>query len=318
MQLKKRYFAIIGFLILFYILININIEETIQNLLKANLFYIAISVLISLFSLFIRSIRWKLFIEQLKGKISIKQTYFYFLAAFFPSLTTPGRIGEFLKVFFISDILSFSKSFASVLSDRIYDIFALFGFAFLSSFLVVSILSKTLIEPWIILILLIFGICLFFILTKTQFFPILTEKIARTLMSEEKANKLKISFSNLSREISQLFFNPVLFLKATILTLFSWVLSFLGIYFLLLSLNIPSDIILPLLIVSLVAITDLLPISISGMGTREATLIAIFALYSLTPEQAVSFSALYFIIFNIFMILFSYPFFSLSSAKIKL
>ena len=81
--------------------------------------------------------------------------------------------------------------------------------------------------------------------------------------------------------------------------------------------KIPSDFLLPLMITSLVALTDLLPISVAGMGTREATLIAIFSLYLLAPEQAVSFSILYFIVFYLFMIIFSYPFFALSSDKIK-
>ena len=46
-------------------------------------------------------------------------------------------------------------------------------------------------------------------------------------------------------------------------------------------------------VIPLLGLLDLLPISISGIGTRDVTLIFFFGLQAVSAEQAVAFSLLY-------------------------
>jgi uncharacterized membrane protein YbhN (UPF0104 family) len=63
---------------------------------------------------------------------------------------------------------------------------------------------------------------------------------------------------------------------------------------------------------ALIAVLQVLPISIGGMGVREVVLIPVLASYSYSPEQAITLSAL-FLLLNIehilvgFIVSFWYP-----------
>ena len=50
---------------------------------------------------------------------------------------------------------------------------------------------------------------------------------------------------------------------------------------------------------SLMSIVLLLPISIAGFGSREASLIFLLSLYGISPEVAISFSILQFFVFYV-------------------
>jgi uncharacterized membrane protein YbhN (UPF0104 family) len=79
-------------------------------------------------------------------------------------------------------------------------------------------------------------------------------------------------------------------LKLTLLTLVAWILHYSFFVFAASSLGIHASV--PILVMSISAaiFVGLIPISISGVGTRDLVLIMIFSRVGLTEEQAVTFS----------------------------
>ena len=73
----------------------------------------------------------------------------------------------------------------------------------------------------------------------------------------------------------------------------SWIPPFIYGYLLALAIGIDTGVLFFVLIIPVLSLLDLLPISISGIGTRDIALIFLFSLKGISPEQAVAFSLLY-------------------------
>ncbi|HDZ27340.1 MAG TPA: flippase-like domain-containing protein [Candidatus Aminicenantes bacterium] len=92
--------------------------------------------------------------------------------------------------------------------------------------------------------------------------------------------------------------NPVL-LYGILLTVFSYSLFFFQCFLIAKSIGLQISYFDLALIMSIVNIITLIPISISGLGTREASMIFLFKLIGLPTEAAISFSLLIFFVFFI-------------------
>ena len=77
-------------------------------------------------------------------------------------------------------------------------------------------------------------------------------------------------------------------------------IAFLQCYLITVSLSISISFVYLAFCVSVASLVSLIPISISGLGTREATMIVLFSRVGLSSESAVSFSLTYLLVFNVF------------------
>ncbi|MFA5212717.1 MAG: flippase-like domain-containing protein, partial [Methanoregula sp.] len=83
------------------------------------------------------------------------------------------------------------------------------------------------------------------------------------------------------------------FFSSIVVGLLSWIPPFIYGYLLALSIGIDVGIFFFVLVIPVLSLLDLLPISISGIGTRDIALIFLFGLKGISAEQAVAFSLLY-------------------------
>ena len=83
------------------------------------------------------------------------------------------------------------------------------------------------------------------------------------------------------------------FISSVSIGILSWIPPFIYGYLLALSIGIDTGVLFFVLIIPVLSLLDLLPISISGIGTRDVALIFLFGLKGISPEQAVAFSLLY-------------------------
>ena len=82
-----------------------------------------------------------------------------------------------------------------------------------------------------------------------------------------------------------------------ILTICSWLLYFELMHLLALSLQIKISYLYVGTCVSISALVAMIPVSIFGIGTRDATLIILFSHINLSKESAVSFSVMFLVIY---------------------
>ena len=116
----------------------------------------------------------------------------------------------------------------------------------------------------------------------------LLEYISSNFVPERYKGNAKTWFLDFGNAIKAVNTNQLVL--ATFMTFFGWVLYFLTMYLLALSIDINISFLYLATCVSIAAVITLIPISIAGIGTRDVTLIILFSYLGLSKELAVSFS----------------------------
>jgi len=218
---------------------------------------------------------------------SLKDSTIMYAAAMYIGALTPGRIGDFIKIFYLKgDNYPFGKAFATVLLDRLFDLVSLLLLGYAGMLLFI-----TFFEGAIIILSCIFVgtvLLILFFLFKKDFSAGILEYISSHFIPERYRDSAKTGFSDLYNGIKTL--NANQFTLATFITFFAWGIYFVMMYLFALSLSINIPFLYLATCVSISAVITLIPISISGIGTRDATLIILFSYLGLSKESAIAFS----------------------------
>lgn len=105
-----------------------------KALREANYFWVFLSLLLSFFALLSRAYRWKYLLEPLGYKTSLWNRYHAIMIGYIVNLTIP-RAGEASRagMLYRSDGVPFSKSFGTILAERVFDLIMLLSVALLAS-----------------------------------------------------------------------------------------------------------------------------------------------------------------------------------------
>ncbi len=108
-------------------------------------------------------------------------------------------------------------------------------------------------------------------------------------------SKIEESFEDFYYGLSKLI-SPKLLISG-LLTCMSYLMFFIQCYLIVMAMGLSINFITITLFMAISNLISFIPISISGLGTRDATLIYLFSLIGLKPELAVSYAFLVFITF---------------------
>jgi uncharacterized protein (TIRG00374 family) len=246
------------------------------------------------FVVLIKAYRWQLLMKMQNINYSLKDSVHVYFAGLFVGSITPGRLGDFIKVFYLREEgYSFGKSFVSVLIDRLFDLASLFIIAYICMFVFMIFFEKQ-----IVILSLFFTItAIIFILLISDRNKKLLKKIYTTFIPEKYKTEVKVNFDDFRRDLNSLK-TPKLSLVA-ITTLIGWIIYFSASYLLALSLDIHISFFYLITCLSISAIITLIPVSILGIGTRDMTFIALFSCIGLSKELAVAFSTMLLFMFSV-------------------
>jgi len=284
---NKQVYRIIGVLIFVYILLSIDLNEILRTLYHANLKYIIFAILLILVVTAVKSLRWQLLLKMQRINYSLRDCFIMYYIALYIGSVTPGRVGEFTKVLFLkNDGHSMSKSVFSVFMDRIFDIVLLSGVSFVSIFAFITFFDNIDMFSLIIYLLLIFAIVL---LLMNKSFIVSLIKFAHGIPYFKKyAEFFETQMTEFIQEFEKLNLNNISL--TFLITIIAWVIYYVLVYSLALAIDINISFLYLIACISFSAIITLLPISISGIGTRDAILIFLFSKVGLSSESAVAFS----------------------------
>lgn len=285
-----KFFKLFTFSIFLYILYTLDFKTLQNEIYKIDLLYIFIAFLFNIPLLFIKSYRWNYILQKQSCHTKLFDTFKYYTASLYIGILTPGRIGEFSKVFYLKQLhnKNYGLLFSSVLIDRLYDLYFLILIS-ICGFYLLNIPIDNL--P---LYLVVFFVLIPFIIIRTQLLHIIINFFANKLSTnfQENLNSFLTTFKE--GILSILKINDIF--KAMTITILAYTLFFSQIYLIATSINIPIDFISLSIIIALVNLISLLPISIAGLGTREITLIYFLSPLSISTEQTVVFSLLILVI----------------------
>ncbi|MBU2473111.1 flippase-like domain-containing protein [Patescibacteria group bacterium] len=287
----KIFFQILGPLIFIYILFKIDYQLFFKEISLLKWYFLILAIILVFLLIIIKALRWRIVLLSLDINISKLKCVNLHWVGTFVGIITPGRFGELIKVYFLKNkgYNSFC-SFFSVILDRIADVFVLLFFNVLIFVFFFKDVGIYVIPIGFFLLLVI--VFIFLLMDQRSYFNKLFIRLIGKFFLIDFKDYNRFTFSKLWQGIKGLKKKEVIYFF--IYLIISWFVYFSARYAIALSLGLNLSFIDITIISSSMALMSILPISIAGLGTREATAIYFFSLFSLSKESALLFSLLVF------------------------
>lgn len=157
--------------IFWYLFRQIQLQDFKSALAEFNFWWIGLSMLLSVFSHFLRAWRWKLLLQGSGYSTSLSNSYFAVMIGYLANSLFP-RLGEVTRCGILNrtDNVSVSHSLGTVVTERVIDLFILLAITAVTFFLQFNLLESYFNEGltnlktqllenwWVLLILLILGV----------------------------------------------------------------------------------------------------------------------------------------------------------------
>ncbi len=301
---RKWTLRCIGPVLLALILIRVDLRQVFGIIASADFPRLGLVVALCFPLFYLRSLRWRQLLLSEGIVIKPLLAFRVYMAANFFGAVTPGHLGEFIKVWYVKRYTSMSKSrsMASVLTDRLMDLWVIFILGFVGMWwlnLLDRLSAITLVAAALVALA-----------------PLLTlhAGVVRWGVGLMFRFTFLKRFTNEAERMQQEFTEGVLQLvKPRLLLGILFTILAYGIYFvqcedIAFAIDVPLDFWVLGMIIPITIFVTMLPISPAGLGTREAAIIYLFGLQAVGQEAALSFSLLMFVVFNLAMGLIGYAF----------
>jgi uncharacterized protein (TIRG00374 family) len=283
---------LIGPGILVYFLLTTPAHEILANLRELAWAPLLLSLALYPIFVIVKAWRWNLLMRQLHlQEPPLGYTISLYMIGIFMGACTPGQTGDFIKAWYLRERgQPLASAVFSIVLDRLFD------------FLIMAVLSLV----GLITLLAVFPPQLQrTIQIMTSGLAVAIALVIPALMARwtrerllSKAHGLvplraRATVEGWRTQFATLEMNPILLGKLLLATLGSATVTMGRLWLLFRALDI--TIFLPALIgaAALITILQALPISFSGIGVRDAVLIAVLGRYGYTPDRALALSALF-------------------------
>ncbi len=285
---KALFFGLhsLGFILLYLVVRNLDWKHFFELLRQFPLWSFATGLAMLMAVYLVKSWRWYIINRAFDIRIPYGTTLTFFLVSGFLSAITPGRIGEFSKIYFLSRKygVSYSQSTSTVFLDRIWDVMVLSlmgGGGILFFFSRFETGTAT-----VLIILLMFTASVLIVVVPSLFF-----RPAIFLTSRWPAfrNELILTRDLWKKNRIRFFIPSFLLTVAAFLILASIPMVFT---------SAAGETIPYPAAVSAVSISNMLsfiPVTVAGFGTREYVFIKVWQILGKGAEAAVTISTAYFI-----------------------
>jgi uncharacterized protein (TIRG00374 family) len=281
---------LLGPALLILFLANANLVELWATLRGASLWPILLSLLLMPPFVLIKAWRWLRIMRELGLQLDFATACALYTVGLFYGATTPGQAGDLLKAVYLRDRgQPLAPAMLSVILDRLFDLLVMAALATLGIFALGRLLPSRELQSALVVLM---GLGL------TALTVLLVARGPRTWMLTvalpRVAPRLTATLGRWNEQLQGLTLRPALVVELGLLSLGSAFFTFLRLWLLFLALSLS---LVPLYVVvgasALIAVLQVLPISIAGVGVRDAVLIAILLPYGYTTEQAITLSALF-------------------------
>lgn len=243
--------------------------------------------------LILQTVKWQYILIKQNMNVHFKQLFRITLISFFYATITPGKVGNLIKMAYLRDetASSLAECSSSVLVDKLLDAIVLFSFALAGAYILIENFND-------LFVLITIAFFLLFIATLLFFNKALMKRSIKTLLGFALTEKMKAKF----REPFDSFYQSMPSKRALVvpllLALLTWCLLYFQTFIIALALGIHINFFLFIFLLSLGTVAGLLPITISGLGTRELVLVVVFLPYGIAPEKVVSMSLMAMLFFS--------------------
>ncbi len=241
-----------------------------------------------------RGLRWWYVMRCVGIDYGIRRSTAVWMIGFFGSAVTPAKAGDAIRAVYVRNDTgrSMGEALLTVFVDRLWDL----GFILMAGIVSAVIFSRRYIAipsaP-----LLLAGVVLIavaaIVMTRRNVVRAVLKPLFALLVPERQREGLSANFHTFYDALRVYGSDRRRALAMAGLTLLGWTLIFLlGVYVARL-LRIPVDPAYIVLIMPIVTLVELIPFSVSGLGTRDATVMYFFSAVGIGSAEAVGFSISY-------------------------
>lgn len=270
--LRIPWLKLIGAFVVGWIIYNLDVRMFLSTFSEVDITSLLLSFTFLLLFILLKCLRWRSLLVIQQIAFPLLRAVNVYIAAQFLALVTPGKIGDFVKVFYLEKDAGVShfRAATSVIADRLFDLgmLVLVAFAGLYSGIIPPAYERTCqifgIIVLVLLVLLLHRPSMALVYKAATRLPLIGRKMARLNAL------LKEMYSSFEE-----FKTPGTVLPLAI-SILAYLALFLHAFYLAQGLLIPVSLLQITFIVVIGNIASLIPISIGGIGPREAVIQALF------------------------------------------
>ncbi len=289
-----HYLPVIVGILLFVLVIRmwkVSLSDTLDMLRHSDWRFLAAALSTYLAMVYIKGVRWSYLLKMQGAAYSVWNCFLIYMGTLYLGNVTPGRVGDFAKVFYLKKDLGFSmgRGMASVLVDRVFDLYLLLVLGGLG--ILVNPMPEDPASAKMVLAVKAFFVILVLITLlafNKKIGGMLLKAAFQRLMKQEHRDKTERMYEEFHTGMAA-FYKPSI-LVPVFLSVVSYLFFFWGCYMVAQSFGLGINVFYLSFCVSIVNIVSLL--TLLGMGTRETALLILFGLVHLTPDQSITYSLL--------------------------
>lgn len=289
----KNWHYLIGLLVFAFILLKINAAQALTYLLSVDKAYFIASAALSFPIFFLRGLRWRYLMGRQGIAYGTKPVTSMYFSALYIGLVTPGRVAELARLMYLKrDGHSLGKALFSVVFDRLFDAVALAAFAMIGLLLFTGTLKVPAQTVYTAMLVLVAVTLLLAVLLLTGLFKRALMVMLGFLFFKKLGKAARASVTDFLGGLS--IFNIKTVAVAAGFTLASALLYYLQAYLLTAAVGFKISFFYLVFAVSVATFAALAPVSILGIGTRDAAFLYLFQHAGISNELAITYSALVF------------------------
>lgn len=266
-----------------FLLLNIEWQKVFDNLRNANIFLIAVAILLNIIERFEMTYKWNMLIKVRNITVKYWRLFWINSIGSFLGLFLPSSLGtDVVRGYYLMKNNSEKAvSISSVFVDRVLGLLSLLVMGLIAVFLSEDVLAKYNLREIIVILFAISTIAVY-IFQRNEMNDLL-QKINKRF----KSKKISENILKLHTSILEYKKYPKVVAISFIITLLVQVTRVLTFYIVALAFNIEVSIVYFFLFVPLIMIIMMIPITIGGFGLREGTFVAFFTLVGMSINDAV-------------------------------
>jgi uncharacterized protein (TIRG00374 family) len=298
-QLARKLIRFAGPVLFVFILSRMNLSLLADTVAAIRPRFLLAALLLYPCLILLKAWRWRLLLRQQGVNYGLVPAFAAYNSSLAIGYVTPGRLGEFVKALHLrqDEGLSLGYALSSVLLDRILDLYLLLIAAGLGIVLFAAP-GHLLVPSLLVLTAVALGPLVVLVPHVSRRLTALVTRGTSRLMGGSLGEQLNRNLDSFQRGMEQLV--TVRLLPPLICTGIAYLVFYSQCYLGALALELPVTYLYTAYCVSLASLLALLPVSISGLGVREATFIALLSPLAIAAETAVTYSLLILFVFNIF------------------
>lgn len=296
---SKKTFLILrlGFLAgsIYILLLIVDLELVFSHLMEMPFYTLAVLILLNLFRSWLHGLRWQLLNPDLSEQLNMWQYFRLIMIAHSFNLIMPGALGGDLArtgMTLKKVKKKRAENVVAILADRLVGLISILFLGSTAFLITTDIPDRTVFYSFFAVIYLAIAV-IFIILTNSSLHKLLSKHLHRLGRVGTWFNQAIIVWSNALKYFCN---NSRKVALSLLLCLPIHGLSFFSAYLLARSLSIQISFFDISLIISLMWLVTAIPITISGAGVRELSLIYLFSIYGVAAEPATALSLYIYII----------------------